>query len=116
MSEFLVENPPTEEQFLEAVDNAVAARGEDFIYPSTHCTYNGGIPCLYGKAMSDLGFPVPAELEGQSINVVLEKMFGWHRHSPVAMAADAGQEEQDTQKPWGYARDAMWAEYNKRTQ
>lgn len=124
MTEFLVENPPTEEQFLEAVDNAVAARGVDYVYPSTDCTYNetpqeyaADRPrCLYGQAMFDLGYPVPNDLEGKSIDVVLYNMFGWDMFGPVARAALAGQENQDARKTWGFARDVMWGVYNRRTQ
>lgn len=116
MTKFLVENPPTEEQFLAAVDAAVEAAGEDFVYSNSPCAYGGSRRCLYGQAMFDLGFPVPNELEGKSIHVVLYNMFGWDMFGPVARAALAGQELQDGRQPWGEAQLAMWTEYNRRTQ
>jgi hypothetical protein len=121
-------NPPTEEDVLRGLEAAVAAQGEDFVYPrgeegwglrkvslagqfsvsvATSCVYvrtDVEEPaCAFGFAFHYLGVPL-AELkkwEGSSAGSLYEKVFGESPSHRLAVAMRVGQNRQDGGATWG---------------
>jgi len=99
----------TLEQTLAALEEAVAERGEDYVYDEHddggHCVYvkDGRPSCLVGNALVKLGVITVEELvpfETKSANYVTRAL-----NAPVAVQAALcrAQAVQDDGEPWGAA-------------
>lgn len=98
----------------------IAAAEPDFMYPQTGgtCTYNESSPyddvrtpqCIFGKALTQLGIPVPDQFEGRGIQTVLVKMnIPFTEEQEQWMRIVQG--HQDDHVPWGHAvqaADNVW--------
>lgn len=100
----------TREQFTEAMEKAVAERGEDFVYPDEwqnaygFCQYyieGIGAACLIGKALENLGFDVRS-LENNGAITILEEVFKITDRGLI-VAAQRAQTMQDWGQSWGDA-------------
>lgn len=98
----------------------IAATEPDFMYPQIGgaCTYNKTtsyddfvLPqCIFGKALTQLGIPVPSALEGCGIQTVLARM-GIPFTDEQEQWMRTVQRHQDDHVPWGHAvqaADNVW--------
>lgn len=97
----------TEEQFTQAMRDAVAERGEDFVYsvrsPTWRCNYteaDGSIGCLIGLALSKID---PSLVPKHRSQIPAIGVLSSLTTEKVAEAANKAQYEQDTGKTWGEA-------------
>lgn len=97
----------TEEQFTQAMRDAVAERGADYVYTQVDeyigCQYteeDGEVGCLIGLALFKLDsetVPVWNAMGAMGADVVLGKLVP----DAVAFAARRAQSRQDDGLPWG---------------
>lgn len=99
----------TKAEFTQAMRDAVAERGEDYIYPKNDkyrsaldgsCVYQtrDGVPaCLIGVAADKLGIELPDFEDIQSATNFLDGLVD----SDVAWAAEKAQAHQDEGASWG---------------
>lgn len=105
----------TEPEFTQAMRDAVAERGEDWVYPKGEeawegpdgqCRYfldDGQPACLIGTALCKLGVPgVRPGHEGAYAGLVLHDIYG-ELPRGIPRAASLAQEVQDEGQPWGEA-------------
>ena len=104
--------PITAENFTEAMRQAVAERGADWVYPAedgewmldgSSCCYfllDGSPACIIGTALHKLGYGPNDVSEGTDAFGILTR---WKAPLDVASAAGLAQDAQDEGKPWGEA-------------
>ena len=118
----------TDQQFIDALEAAVAERGRDFVYPRgdrrwsklpdsdeetlvNSCLYvkpdGSGAACLIGLALHKAGVPLDylAQHEGDPAGRVMVNLgVSW----PVRSAAGEAQSSQDLGATWGDALDEFY--------
>lgn len=106
---------------LDAKVRELVAANPDYVYPRNslegihygRCVYNATEKqpsCIFGRAFTELGFPIPEEYEGTSIGPIMQDVLadadtlisdasgGW-----ALLWADKMQSSQDNGYPWSEA-------------
>lgn len=94
----------TIEDFTKAMEDAVALKGEDFVYLKEEwaaCVYEeaGKPSCLLGHALYNLGLPFPE----RNINIQAVLVANYDVPRNLRLAAAEAQRDQDRGETWGNA-------------